>query len=154
MDGTARLGVPRAAARGTHLVPIAEENSGQPQSQAISRNQSSDNGQAVREAVRELYGDEGGDKFTVAKFKAWEIGTAALHGLAENDARIFVSLTLPYSGTPEKGDLFQWAFEGLLQLIGMFLRDGPRRPYRSLVTVMDRLPADPVYESFRAGGCG
>lgn len=66
-------------------------------------------------------------------------------------AVVLVCATWPFSGTPKKGNLFQWAFENLMQRVGLQLRDGLGGGSPSLQVIVDRPDKEELYASYHEG---
>jgi len=90
---------------------------------------------------------EGSEKFAIAKKNAVSISQATLGHLTANGGRVLTSVSWPYSRTPSRPGLTQWAFENFLQRLGWLLR-GEARPHASVIVALDRPDSDALYESF------
>lgn len=66
-------------------------------------------------------------------------------------AVVLVCATWPFSGTPKKGNLFQWAFENLMQRVGLQLRDRLGGGSPSLQVIVDRPDKEELYASYHEG---
>jgi len=66
-------------------------------------------------------------------------------------AMVLVCATWPFSGTPKKGNLFQWAFENLMQRVGLQLQDRLGGGSPSLQVILDRPDKDEIYGSYEEG---
>jgi len=90
-----------------------------------------------------------------ARANADQLRASVLSQLTCVKARVFACGTCRYSKRAESKDCFAWAFENLIQRIGLWLRDSSYPSgYPSLVVVLDRREWDkirPVLESYSAG---
>jgi len=79
------------------------------------------------------------EHFLIAKKNVANIGRFALRRLAKLDARIIACVNWPYSDTPARPDLLQWAFENLLQRVGLVLvKHQSGCTFPSLTVIVDR----------------
>lgn len=102
---------------------------------------------AIKNIYKRMYGDEGLERFKIAKKAANPIGRSVLAALRKHGAKVYSFLSLPYSSTPEERDLTQWAFDMMLQRLGFAAREASTSP--SLVITMDQPIAVELQESFR-----
>ncbi|GIU99641.1 MAG: hypothetical protein KatS3mg014_1257 [Actinomycetota bacterium] len=107
------------------------------------------------DALRKVYhrvhgGAEGNKRFQVAKRHALEIGDQVIPKLSTVGARVVACTIWPYSSTPTQEMTLSWAFESLIQRVGL---ESEGHSWSDVLVVIDRPPNKPdaLNESYRLG---
>lgn len=107
------------------------------------------------DSLRKVYhrihgGTEGNRRFQALKRHALDIGDAVIPKLSSTGAKVVACTIWPYSSTPTQAMALSWAFESLIQRVGL---ESEGRSWADVLVVIDRPPNKPdsLNESYRKG---
>lgn len=106
---------------------------------------------ALRKVYRRMHGaTEGNKRFQAAKQHALAIGDQVIPQLASVGAEVVACTVWPYSSTPTQEMALSWAFESLIQRVGL---ESKSHGWSDVLVVIDRPPNKPdaLNESYRLG---